>query len=44
MQHDKKNVSGNLRFSLLKEIGQGVYDQEIQLEDIAAAFDYYKSA
>ena len=44
MQHDKKNAHGKLKFSLLKAIGESVFDQEIPIEEIPKAFDYYKSA
>ena len=41
LQQDKKNIGGKLRFTLLKSIGEGVYDQELNMEQCAGALEYY---
>jgi 3-dehydroquinate synthase len=37
MSHDKKNVGGKIRWSLLKAIGSSVYDQDVPLEVVKEA-------
>ena len=43
MRHDKKNVRGQLRFALLRELGEAVFDQSVDPQDILDAFEYYAS-
>lgn len=38
MRHDKKNEGGKFRFTLLKEIGNGVINQEVNSEMISKVF------
>lgn len=38
IQHDKKNIKGEIRFSLLKEIGNCSFDHKISFENIKNAF------
>ncbi|WP_259404529.1 3-dehydroquinate synthase [Hymenobacter sp. HSC-4F20] len=40
-RQDKKNAGNVINCTLLEGIGQGVYDQPVTLEDIAAALRYY---
>lgn len=42
MRHDKKNTGGNINFSLLKEIGKCVVDQQCEEELIIEALGYYR--
>ena len=44
MLHDKKNLKGQVRFALLRELGAAVFDQFVDHQDILDAFDYYASA
>ena len=37
IQHDKKNIKGDIRFSLLKEIGNCNFDHKISIENIKNA-------
>lgn len=41
LQQDKKNEKGNLKFSLLEGIGQGIYDINVELEECQKALEYY---
>jgi 3-dehydroquinate synthetase len=41
MMHDKKAVSGVIRFVLLKEIGAVVYHQEVPLDALQALLAPY---
>ncbi|MGK7392818.1 MAG: 3-dehydroquinate synthase [Candidatus Cyclobacteriaceae bacterium M2_1C_046] len=41
LQQDKKNVMGQLKFSLLEGIGQGIYDVNVELEDCKKALKFY---
>ena len=43
MRHDKKNVSGKILFSLVKGIGNSVYDVIVEEQIIKKALDYYDS-
>ncbi|MEM9324487.1 MAG: 3-dehydroquinate synthase [Bacteroidota bacterium] len=43
MQHDKKNEQGKTLFSLLKNIGDCAWDQQVSQGQIEAAFDYYEN-
>jgi 3-dehydroquinate synthase len=40
--HDKKNTHGRIRFTLLRNIGEAVYDQEVTEPLLRQAFAYYK--
>jgi 3-dehydroquinate synthase len=42
MRHDKKNVSGNINFTLLKSVGEIVIDKSIDMKKIDEALDFYK--
>ena len=44
MQHDKKNISSHIRFSLLEEIGKISLDQEFRKEDIWDMLDFYRES
>lgn len=39
MRSDKKNDSGELNFTLIKDIGQAVYDQKVPLKMVTEAID-----
>ena len=41
MQQDKKNEKGKLNFTLLKRIGKPLYNQQVSINEIEAAFNYY---
>lgn len=43
MINDKKNTDGNINFSLLENIGKGVFDQNVNKKDINFAISAYKS-
>ncbi|MGX5691491.1 3-dehydroquinate synthase [Arcticibacter tournemirensis] len=43
MKNDKKNISGNIGFALLKEIGHCDYNIYIEEAQIIESFDYYNS-
>jgi len=43
MSKDKKNEAGKIRFSLLKEIGEGNYNEEVTPEEIGQAVRFYKA-
>lgn len=43
MAKDKKNKSGVIKFSLLKQIGEGNYDQEVSKDEIERAVSFYKA-
>jgi len=43
LQHDKKNINGQLNFVLLKAIGKPVLDCHVRKQDIRKAFDFYES-
>lgn len=43
MFYDKKNKEGRIQFVLLEDIGQVVYNQEVNYNLILKAFAYYKS-
>jgi 3-dehydroquinate synthase len=43
MRNDKKNMQGNMNFTLLKTIGEAVYNKECSAEDIIDSLDYYRS-
>lgn len=41
MKNDKKNRGNQLCFSLISDLGKGVYDQEIELDDVVNALQFY---
>ena len=41
LKHDKKNESGELRMSLLKSIGQGVYNVNVPFEEVIRSLQNY---
>ncbi len=41
LRFDKKNAHGKVLFSLLRDIGQAEIDQEVAVDHILDAFDYY---
>jgi len=43
MLNDKKNSNGKIKFSLLQNIGKGIYDIEVSSDFIKEAIDYYKN-
>ena len=43
MYQDKKNQQGNISFSLIEGIGKGNYNQNVPLENIISALDFYRS-
>ena len=43
LKHDKKNEKGIIQFSLLKDLGEGVFNQEVESDLITAAFYDYMS-
>ena len=43
MRKDKKNKGGQIRFSLLKHIGECLFDQVVGEKQIKTALQYYKS-
>ena len=43
MLKDKKNRSGQIRYSLLAAIGEGNYDQVVGIEVVEQAMEYYKT-
>ena len=43
MYQDKKNQHGNISFSLIEGIGMGNYNQNVPLENIISALDFYRS-
>jgi 3-dehydroquinate synthase len=43
MTHDKKNVNGQVRFVLLKEVGSFIIDQTIPVEDVIKSFYLLKN-
>ncbi|GAB4131853.1 MAG: 3-dehydroquinate synthase [Bacteroidia bacterium] len=43
MRHDKKNEKGALKFTLLKKIGEAVYNKTVSADQIIHALDYYRS-
>ena len=44
LAHDKKNESGELRFTLLREIGKGIFDVPVTLDEAAIALNWYKES
>lgn len=42
MQHDKKNTSGRINFTLLKDVGQLALNQTASKEQIFEALDFYR--
>jgi len=42
MQHDKKNINGIINFSLLSEIGNCIFNSQVDPELIKESFFYYK--
>lgn len=42
MQHDKKNTSGNINFTLLEDIGKPVINQTATTEEIKEALDFFR--
>ena len=42
LKHDKKNSHGKINFILLKEIGNPVYDIEVENKTIIDSFRYYE--
>ncbi len=42
-RHDKKNKGGNIRSTLITDIGSAIIDQEIQENEIKLALEYYKA-
>jgi len=42
MKHDKKNTSGSINFTLLKDIGNICINQTISEDDIQEALDFYR--
>ena len=43
MKNDKKNSFGNVRFSLLKNIGEATFDSSVSTENINYALHYYQN-
>lgn len=43
MINDKKNVGGQINFSLLEGIGSGVFDQQVSEEQIIDALQFYQN-
>ena len=44
LAHDKKNEAGELRFTLLREIGKGIFDVPVTLDEAAIALNWYKES
>ena len=44
MTHDKKNVSGQIRFTLLAQIGDVKMDQSVGKEKILESLDFYRES
>ncbi len=42
LAHDKKNTHGKVLFTLLRRIGEAVYDREVPPEILAESFEYYR--
>ena len=42
MQHDKKNITGTINFTLLADIGDIRIDQTASEEEIREALDFYR--
>lgn len=40
---DKKNMNGKLQFVLLSEIGKAIYDQEVSIDLVNEALDFYRN-
>lgn len=43
MSKDKKNVGGKIKFSLLQELGNGNYNQEVTTDQIERAIAFYQA-
>ena len=43
MRNDKKNVGDELNFSLLRDAGDAVHDQQVSADEVVRALDYYQS-
>ncbi len=43
MQHDKKNESGQIKFTLIRKPGHPVVKQSVDFQTIKESLDYYKS-
>ena len=43
MYQDKKKQQGNISFSLIESIGMGNYNQNVPLENIISALDFYRN-
>jgi 3-dehydroquinate synthase len=43
MINDKKNVAGQINFSLLEGIGLGVFDQQVSEQQIVDALQFYQN-
>ena len=43
MMNDKKNSDGNISFSLLKNIGESVFDLSVSKENIISSLHYYQN-
>lgn len=43
MLNDKKNTNGKIQFSLISNIGEGLYNEECSKENILSALDFYKA-
>jgi 3-dehydroquinate synthase len=43
IEADKKNMGGELRFSLLAEIGEGVHDVGVRHEQVLSAIELFRS-
>ena len=41
--HDKKNENGEIRFTLLEDIGKGIINQTVESHFVKEAFDDYMS-
>lgn len=43
MMNDKKNETGRINFSLIDDIGHGIYDFQASTDNIIKSLEYYKS-
>jgi 3-dehydroquinate synthase len=43
MLNDKKNENSEINFSLLNDIGHGIFEIKCQKENINKAIDFYKN-
>jgi 3-dehydroquinate synthase len=43
MLHDKKNRNGEIRMTLLQDIGDAVFDQKVTADLILESLNFYRS-